>query len=407
MIRALLMHAQQLIAATVLLVCSGSVRAQAPSESSGLLTGNIAGETAIDRIWSAGTLYKNANNPYVQEFSLIGQLQLQYAAGSDDSGNFGSRDRPDDSTWGNTEVRRIRLGAKGRILEKLTFLNLMDLYPDMDPRMFKRMPEMYFTYTQSDAFNLSLGKTEMKFNREQEYSSKDFLPFERSALGNMVYAGELTGVWICGKGIAGGWLYYLGAFSNDRVDEITHFDGGAAILGKIGYNYTRATGFDLAEVKVQWMHNTEPGFREASDDLASPQYSNNLSVSNQITAGAFDLTTEFLWADGENGLSDVWGLGVMANYLITPELHWINTLEYAASTDENGVFLPARYEALAPTGDDRGDSYFAAYSGLNYYINSHKLKLMSGVKFSQMDGGPAASGDFNGWTWLCGVRFAF
>lgn len=384
-----------------------STPAAAPSEASGILVGKLAEGSAWDRALSAPVLYKNADHPLVQEIALIGQLQTQYAYGSEDSGKFGSADFPDDATWGNIEVRRFRLGAKGRLFEKLTFLNLTDLYPDLSPRVFKRVPETYLTWTEGDALNVSVGKTELKFNREQEYSSKEFLPFERTALGNMFYGGELTGAWVCGKGIAGGWLYHLGAYSNDRVDEFSHFEGGAMLLGKIGYNYTASTPWDLAEVKFQLLHNTEPGFAESATCLASPMYSDCVSLSNQITEGRFGLTTEFLWGDGVDGRADVCGLMAMPTYSFTENLQLVTTLEVAASQDENGVILPVRYEALAPgAGDRSGDTYFAGFAGLNYYIHGHNLKLMSGVKYSCLDGGEGG-GDFDGWTWLAGVRMAF
>lgn len=389
---------------TTCLILTAASSTSLHAEASGLLVGKLSGDSIMDQAWSAGTLYKDSEDPYVQEFSIIGQLQVQYASGSDDSGNYGSYDRADECTWGNTEVRRIRLGAKGKLFEKLTFLNLVDLYPDFSPRGYKRTPEMNMTYTQSQAFALSLGKTELKFDREQEYSSNDFLPFERSAVGNMVYGGELTGIWASGKGIAGGWLYYLGAFSNDRVDEFSHFDGGTILLGKIGYDYTKCTSLNLAEVKLQWLHNTDPGFKASRTDLASPNYSNGLSISNQITNGGLDLTTEFIWAEGETNRSDAYALSAMANYLFTPKLQLITTWEMAGSNGDNGIYLPVRYEAV--NGTKTGDTYFAGYAGLNYYINGQKLKLMSGVKYSYLNGDTPAD-DFNGWTWLAGVRLSF
>lgn len=381
-----------------------AMEAAAPS---GILVGRLAEGSPYERLMSVPVLYQNEADPRVQQLAVVGQLQMQYAYGSDASGKYGSADFPDESTWGGIEVRRFRLGMKGRFFRKLFFLNLTDLYPDLEPRIYKRTPETYFTWMENDAFNISAGKSELKFNREQEYSSRDFLPFERTALGNMFYGGELTGAWICGKGIAGGWLYYLGAYSNDRQDEWTDFGGGAMILGKIGYNYTSATSFDLAEVKVQWLHNTEPGYAESRDCPASPLYSDCLSVSNEITAGPLGFTAEFLWGDGVNGRPDVCGLSAMTTWSFTEKLQLVSVLELAGSRDENGVILPTRYEALAPgVGDRSGDAYFAGYAGLNYYIDSHRLKLMSGLKYSHLDGG-ADGGDFNGWTWLAGVRMAF
>jgi phosphate-selective porin OprO/OprP len=81
-------------------------------------------------------------------------------------------------------------------------------------------------------------------------------------------------------------------------------------------------------------------------------------------------------------------------------------LEYACSSDPNGIFLRYRYEGQAPGGVKSGDAFFACYSGLNYYLYGHKLKLMSGVKYTFMDGDTQAE-DFNGWTGLVGLRMAY
>jgi phosphate-selective porin OprO/OprP len=160
--------------------------AASDAAATGLLTGRLTGDSAAERLMSAPLLYQNESGPWVQQLALVGQLQLQYAHGSDDSGNFGSGDFPDESTWGDMEVRRFRLGMKGRLLRKLFFLNLTELYPDFSPRFYKRIPETYVTWMENDAFNISAGKIELKFNREQEYSSREFPAFERTALGNML-----------------------------------------------------------------------------------------------------------------------------------------------------------------------------------------------------------------------------
>ena len=59
-------------------------------------------------------------------------------------------------------------------------------------------------------------------------------------------------------------------------------------------------------------------------------------------------------------------------------------------------------------GDDggRGDRYHAFYTGLNYQLRGHKLKLMAGTEWATMDGG-GDGGSYNGWTWLAGVRLYF
>jgi phosphate-selective porin OprO and OprP len=365
-------------------------------------------ETTLDRLWSLPTLYKNEQNPLLQEFAIQGQLQTQYAYGSDDSGNFGTGDQPEDITWGDVEVRRMRLGAKARLLNLIKLQSLFDLYPDLSPRIYNRIVEAYLTFAFDDAFSFSIGKTELRFSREQEISSREILPFERSLLEGMLYGGQLTGAWFSGKGIADGFLYEIGVYGNDRDDEFTELNGGAMILAKVGYNYAKQFHWENGQVALHYLHNTDPGFAASPGASASPSYSDSIALSNDLTCGRFSLLTEGFWGAGANERSDIYGVTVQpAYYLWEKKLQLVTLLQLARSAGANGLVLPSRYEALAPgVGDKRGDAYFSAYAGLNYYIEGHKLKLMNGLKYSNMSGG-SGGGDFDGWTWLSGIRMAF
>jgi phosphate-selective porin OprO/OprP len=178
------------------------------------------------------------------------------------------------------------------------------------------------------------------------------------------------------------------------------------ILAKAGLNYTRATSFDNALAEFHFLHNTEPGFTSPGDP-ASPPYSNCIAASNEITAGRFGLTTELFWGDGALGRPDIYGLTAMPTWFLTEKLQLVTTFQLAGSHEENGILLPLRYEALSPgAGDKSGDAYFAGYGGLDYYLYGHKLKLMSGVKYTYLDGN-SGGGDFNGWTFMAGLRMAF
>jgi hypothetical protein len=67
-----------------------------------------------------------------------------------------------------------------------------------------------------------------------------------------------------------------------------------------------------------------------------------------------------------------------------------------------------RYESEAPnlTGSGRGDEYHAFYLGTQYFIHGDKLKLLAGAEYATLDGG-GNGGDFDGVTWLTGIRFSF
>ena len=380
--------------------------AATPAGATGILTGHLAEGSPYDQLWSVPLLYKDETHPVLQELAIQGQLQTQYAHGSaGDSGQYSSGDLTESCTWDEVEVRRFRLGVRARLFREFKFHSLLDLYPDLSPRFYQRTAEAYLTYAPCDAFNLAVGKAELKFTREQEISSSEYLTFERSQLVNMFYGGELTGAWVCGKGLGGGWLYHLGAYGNDRQDEWSDLGGGAMVLAKLGYNYSKRSGMDLALVQLHWLHNTTPGYKDGPGDFSSPRFSDGLALSNDLTVGRFGLAAEVLWGNGAHGQPNVGGLTLMPTWFLAEKLQLVTTLQVAVSNGTNGICLPTRYEAQIPGGKNiTGDAYWGAYAGLNYYFYGYKLKVMLGGKFSQLEGGTE---DFHGWGWLTGCRCAF
>ena len=385
------------------------------SSATGLLLGKLTGETAMDRAWSAFTLYKNEDNPILQEFSLQGRLQLQFADGHETGdGHFDSSQRNDEGNWGDDiDIRRARLGFKSKWFKMFKLDGQIDIDPNLQPDIYHGIYDLYLTYAPSDAFNLSAGKTKVKFSREQEISSKEILTIERSLLSNMLFPGELTGIWMNGKGIQGGWLYELGVYGNERNREFTDGDGGTIVLAKIGYDYSSAVGLESAVASIHYMHNSEPNFTgnhrstASSSLLKSPNFSDSFAITNEITQGRFGLTSEVLFASGEGSQSDVMGFSIIPSYFIAEGLQVVGRFQYATSDDVNDLTLPSRYEGFAPSmGDKKGDAYMSTYLGLNYYIYGHKLKLMSGIEYSTLDGN-TGGGDYDGYTFMTGLRFSF
>lgn len=400
-----------------------------PSSATGLLVGKFPGETAYDKIWSGFTLYKDENNPILQEFALQGRLQVQYADGHSSNGHFDVQDYKnsgkDEAVWGDhIDVRRAYFGFKSKWFQNWKFEGQIDVDTDgMDGvggggTLYKDIYDLYLTYAPSDALNISIGKREVQATREQEISSKEIITFERSVVANMVHPGNLTGIWANGKGIGGHWLYELGIYGNDQQREFTDFDAGAIMLGKVGYDYSAAVGMDSAIATFRWMHNTEPGYKEKRVDPnfsfpASPPYTDTLSLSNELLQGRFGLTADLIYGFGDRdlGQSDVMALNVIPSYFIASGLQLVGRLQLASSADANGVGLQSRYEGVSPntnpitgkrTSDSKGNSYVSVYAGLNYYLYGHKLKLMNGVEYSHLGGG-----DYDGTTFYSGLRFAF
>lgn len=398
--------------------------ATANAEDKGVFSKGLTGDSVYDKIWSAATLYKDDENPILQEFSLQGRLQLQYFNMDSNVGDLDTTDYKnhsdanDERVWGNNlEVRRARFGFKSKWFHDWKFEGQIDVDPDGDSSLYKDIYDLFLTYGHSDALNISVGKTKVRFSREQEISSKEILTTERGLLANLLFPGELTGVWLNGKGIGGGWLYEFGVYGNDRQREFTELDAGAIILGKIGYDYAKATGFDSAVASVHFMHNTDPGYVDGVSNRnftpsASPAFDTSIALTNDISYGRFGLMTEALYAFGDDR-PDVFGLTIIPSYFITDGLQVVGRFQVAASDGGGGIALPSRYESLTnssvvnaghrpPAAEQTGSTYTAAYLGLNYYLYGHKLKVMSGIEYATLGGG-----DYEGYTFTTGLRMFF
>lgn len=402
------------------------------SNATGLLVGKLTGDTAWDRAWSAAVLYKNDDNPVIQLFQLTGRLQLQsiYGVAGDDSFNTSDfKDAGNDEiVWGNDiEARRARIGFKSKFYQnwKLDASFNIDVDgqdgPGGDTTFYKSFQEGGLTYAPSDQLNISIGKKQVRFSRDQEISSTEIVTFERSVLSNTLTPGELTGIWSFGKDIAGHWQYEVGAYSNARVPEFASpGDGGYLVIGKIGYDMAEQFGLDTCVSTLTYMHNSEPGYKDGKVDpnftfSASPSFTDSIALTNDLSQGRFGLITELMYGFGFTGMadqggardvalaqSDLFGFTLTPSYFIADQLQAVYRFQLISAADPDGIRVPSRYDRLAQGDDERGNTYIAHYLGLNYYIYSHKLKLMTGVEYAQMGGG-----SYDGFTGLAGLRFTF
>jgi phosphate-selective porin OprO/OprP len=399
------------------------------SSASGLLLGKFTGESAYDKAWSAFTLYKDDSNSVLQEFSLQGRFQVQYADGHSDNGHFDIEDfkaasgKNEQTVWDDHfEARRARLGIKSKWFQSFKLEGQIDVDTTEGlGNFYLDIYDLYLTYAQSDAFNVTIGKTKVKLGREQEISSKEILTMERSLTANLFFPGELTGVMVNGKGIQEHWLYEAGIYGSDRTREFSNFEHGGIMLGKIGYDFASQAGLDSAVASFHYMHNTAPGYQGAElvDNYyssASPAFSDSIGLNVDMVQGRFGLTADLLYGFGYEGTavqkgakvaldqSDVFGVSLIPTYFIAEGVQLVGRVQLATSSDPDGISLPGRYEKTSPDGtiDSKGNTYASVYAGVNYYLYGHKLKLMNGVENSWLGGGAYA-----GTTFLSGLRFSF
>jgi phosphate-selective porin OprO/OprP len=340
-------------------------------------------ESLFDKIWAIPSIYKNNDNAFLQEFKIIGRYQGQYANVESDQGDY--------SDWEN---RRWRIGAQAKLFNMMKLVGQIGINDDFDP--FYRLIDEAYVQFDLGVGKLSVGKHKPKFTHEYSTSSRYISTFERSLLVNRVAPLKSAGATWAGK--AGDYRYSLGLFSGDGNREFGDFNQGVFSLVTVGRD------LDFADWTLGYLYNGE---QEGINARGAYQH----SFSNALVFGGdgpFKVGTDLIYASGFE--DDAYGVVILPTYDISDRLQLVGRYQYAHGNNDSLV-AQGRYELAAqvPNLSDRGrgEDYNAIYAGLNYFIYGDKLKLMSGIEYSDLSDGGNDGGDFNGWSVFAGVRMFF
>lgn len=355
-----------------------------------------------EKFWAWATLYKNDSNPFLQEFSLTGRYHGQYAWADRNDAGGGNEDN-----WDN---RRMRYGFKAKVFHDFEVKAEAFAEPNVGD-YYTGLTDAYIAWKPNDAFNLTVGKQKPKFSLDWTTSSREILTIERNIMINNFRIDYATGASVSGK--QGKLTYFAGAFNNETLssngeDEFGDLDGGWTYIGSLAYDVSDFIGTEKASARIDYLHSeSDP----QNDQLHV--YDDALAVSLALKQGAWGLNSEFIYAERDNAVAggdgDMWGFYLTPTYDFSKKLQLVARYTHAES-DGYGITAQSRYERLggslggALTGPTVGDSYDALYLGLNYYLCGHKLKLMTGVEWAELD---TAAGGVETWTAVSGVRLFF
>jgi phosphate-selective porin OprO/OprP len=346
-----------------------------------------------DRIWATPVLYENADNSTLQSFSLIGRYHGQGWAVNARQGNA--------QDWEN---RRMIFGFNSKWFQHFTLHAQM--YLKSGPgSIYDGLYQAYIKWSPADAdFSLSVGRMDYLFTGyERSLSSKKINTIERGLLVNQIMPAEVVGVLVQGK--PGRFSYQAGWFSRSLEEEFSDFDTGSAAMAGVGYD--TALFFEEGNLHLDYLYNS----RRTEGNAFRP-YRHIASLWHQGQSGrlgmAMDLTAALpLESDGH-----VWGLTLEPTLILLNELlgnsdplQAVLRYQYASSSEDNGLHLQRRYEETVTAGE--GNKYNAIYAGLNYFLYSHKFKLMLGGEYAHMQDDANDGGEYRGWTWYGAVRLYF
>jgi phosphate-selective porin OprO/OprP len=341
------------------------------------------------QLWRIPVIYSDKDNAFLQEFRFTGRLHL-------DTYNLNS-DLGHDQDW---IVRRWRMGFKATLLQKLTAHVEVDLNPQDPNPLYSRLTDAYLSWKYSEAMKFTVGKQSVKFTLDGATSSNELITIDRNNVANNFWfpAEYIPGVSLSGK--IGKWFYNTGYFSGGtETPEFGNFDAGNFWLGSMGYDLGPDFGMKRAFLRADYVYNDpHPGstFTRPFEQIGS--------LVLQLEEPRWGFAAEATAGRGSLSQSDAFGGAVIPWINLTEHLQWVGRYTYIASDENNGVRF-SRYESVITGG--RGNEYQELYTGLNYYICGHKLKVQTGVTYAWMEDDARDGGAYEGWTWTTGLRLSF
>jgi phosphate-selective porin OprO and OprP len=353
-----------------------------------------AEETAtFDALWKAFTLYKDDANPILQEFKLRGRYQGQYY--------WVDSDQSDADAW---EDRRSRFGFDAKLFSKQVEVRVDFQSNDGFEDAYDRLVDAYVKWKPDENLAITFGRTKPLIGHYDWLESTNSQPtFERSQIFNQLRVDRATALTIEGK--SGNFTWQAGGYSNDTDREFGKFGGAFSYGAGVGYDAKESFGWRRADFRLDWLHSDHD-----ADDQVLDRYDDIVSATFYGQEGPWGFVAEAFHASGGEGRDgDVFGFFLQPTYdLIPKRVQLVGRYSYATGDGLDSVRRQTRYESEAPalTGGGRGDEYHALYLGAQYFIHGDKLKLLAGAEYATLDGG-GNGGDYDGLTWLTGIRFSF
>lgn len=348
---------------------------------------------AFDELWKAFTLHKDDSNPILQEFKLRGRYHGQYRWLDSDQGNA--------DAW---EDRRARFGFDAKLFDKKIEVRADFQSNDGFEDAYAGLVDAYIKWKPTDSLSVTLGRTKPQIGYYDFLQSTNAQPtFERSQIFNQLRVDRATGLVVEGK--SGAFTWQTGIYSNDTDLEFGAFGGGYSFGAGIGYDAKECLGWDRADLRIDWLHSSHD-----ADDHLFTRYDDIVSATFWGQQGPWGIVFEGFHASGGGGNDgDVFGFFIQPTYdLIPRRLQLVARYSFATGQGRDSVIRQTRYESEASglTGGGRGNEYHAVYLGAQYFIHGDKLKLMAGAEYADLNGG-GNGGDYEGLTWLTGIRFSF
>jgi phosphate-selective porin OprO/OprP len=338
-------------------------------------------KSEVDDFWQYSQLFENDQGNY---FNLSGRLQADAAYFNSTSHSL--IDNQDDS-YSGILWRRFRFGFKTKYGSTNASLEGdFDLHNGAE---YKRLTDANLSWNLNKAMKLTVLKHSTGFTLDGRTSSKNLLTPQRNNLTNNLWftAEYFTGISLKGN-LTNQTSYNIGIFSSDDSDEIGFSDGSYFTLFSVTSTFEKNHLWDNVELAFDYVYN------DVDEQGNTRDFSHVASFSSKLSTGNWHLWNDFSLGQGDLGQSDLWGAVIMPYFQQTNKIQWVMRYTYLDSEQDNGLIL-GKYENKIVGA--KGNKYQELYAGVNYLINSHKLKLHLGGQYTKMLDDANDGGTYDGW----------
>ncbi|MDB4369315.1 OprO/OprP family phosphate-selective porin [Akkermansiaceae bacterium] len=359
-----------------------------------------------DRFDSLSQIYKDKENPYIQEIELY--FRAHYQFGYTDGDNLGQN-----FSGHGGEFRRFRVGAAVEFLDGFKLVGRINVeeggYRD-DKIGYDDFDQLYLEYDFGDVgvfenVVLGYGRYKIAVGGEEHDSSRDIKTVERSNLNNYFAPDRSTGVSL--EAEYGEVKMHFGVFTTDEAEALANWNAGvdfgvftpdeaeALANWNAGVAYYASFNFDVGKKKeliVDFIYNDINAEGQDPDNNSdSIGYEWAASVTHLSEIGKIDLFLNATYGKTHAGDS-VYGVVVMpSTFLIEDKLEAVVRYQYAASDAVDGFSINKRNVDNVADADGvgigAGDSNHTIYAGLNYFLCEDHAKFQIGAENETLTGG--------------------
>jgi phosphate-selective porin OprO and OprP len=206
--------------------------------------------------------------------SLTGRMHLDFRASSLDNNDLGmarADDRDTASVADQFELRRTRLGVKGKLAKDFKY-EIVGNLPGT-----ATLDVAYFDWAKYDAFQIRGGKFKQPFGLEELISSNNITMMERSYLDQTV-PGKKIGMQVMGAPTKG-MTYALSTYQHNDNERDLNGDGYLSGAGRLTFNFAEMMGD-----KESVMHIGVAGLENNYSATATTSSQTDTSVSTTARA---------------------------------------------------------------------------------------------------------------------------